>query len=122
VKRRILLGTYALSAGYHDRYYAKAQDARAWLQQDFDTAFEDADVLASPTMPITAFELGESLDDPLQMYLADANTVPIHLANLPAVSVPAGAGDGVPVGVQIIGPAFGERAAVRVGSAIEAAF
>jgi len=122
VKRRILLGTYALSAGYHDRYYAKAQDARAWLQQDFDTAFEDADVLASPTMPITAFELGESLDDPLQMYLADANTVPINLANLPAVSVPAGAGDGLPVGVQIIGPAFGERAAVRVGSAIEAAF
>jgi aspartyl-tRNA(Asn)/glutamyl-tRNA(Gln) amidotransferase subunit A len=121
VKRRILLGTYALSAGYHDRYYAKAQDARAWLARDFDAALEEADVLASPTMPVTAFELGESLDDPLQMYLADANTVPVNLANLPAISVPAGTdGAGLPVGVQFIGPAFGERSLVRVGSAVEA--
>ena len=122
VTRRVLLGTYALSAGYHDRYYAKAQDARAWLTRDFDEALEVADVLASPTMPTTAFELGASLDDPLQMYLADANTVPVNLANLPAVSVPAGTDDdGLPVGVQFIGPAFGERAIVRAASAVEAA-
>ncbi|MDZ7702559.1 MAG: Asp-tRNA(Asn)/Glu-tRNA(Gln) amidotransferase subunit GatA [Halobacteriales archaeon] len=120
VKRRILLGTYALSAGYHDRYYAKAQDARARLKREFDEALERADVLATPTMPVTAFELGESLDDPLQLYLADANTVPVNLANLPAISVPAGTDDdGLPVGVQLIGPAFGERAVVRAGSAVE---
>jgi aspartyl-tRNA(Asn)/glutamyl-tRNA(Gln) amidotransferase subunit A len=118
VKRRILLGTYALSAGYHDKYYAKAQDARAWVKQDFDAAFEDADVLASPTMPVPPFELGESLDDPLQMYLADANTVPINLANLPAISVPAGESDGLPVGIQLIGPAFGEARLIRAGSAL----
>ncbi|WP_396613117.1 Asp-tRNA(Asn)/Glu-tRNA(Gln) amidotransferase subunit GatA [Haloferax sp. S1W] len=119
VKRRILLGTYALSAGYHDKYYAKAQDARAWVKQDFDAAFEDADVLASPTMPVPPFELGESLGDPLQMYLADANTVPVNLANLPAISVPAGETDGLPVGLQLIGPKFGEETIVRAASAVE---
>jgi len=119
VKRRILLGTYALSAGYHDKYYAKAQDARAWLKRDFDEALSEADVLASPTMPVLPFELGESLDDPLQMYLADANTVPVNLANLPAISVPAGRADGLPVGLQLIGPAFGERTIVRAASAVE---
>ena len=119
VKRRILLGTYALSAGYHDKYYAKAQDARAWLKRDFDEALAEADVLASPTMPVLPFELGESLDDPLQMYLADANTVPVNLANLPAISVPAGRADGLPVGFQLIGPAFGERDIVRAASAVE---
>ena len=119
VKRRILLGTYALSAGYHDKYYAKAQDARAWLKRDFDEALAEADVLASPTMPVLPFELGESLDDPLQMYLADANTVPVNLANLPAVSVPAGRADGLPVGFQLIGPAFGEREIIRAASAVE---
>ena len=119
VKRRVLLGTYALSAGYHDKYYAKAQDARAWLKQDFDEALAEADVLASPTMPVLPFELGESLDDPLQMYLADANTVPVNLANLPAISVPAGRADGLPVGLQLIGPAFGERDIVRAASAVE---
>ncbi|MFB6100931.1 MAG: Asp-tRNA(Asn)/Glu-tRNA(Gln) amidotransferase subunit GatA [Haloplanus sp.] len=119
VKRRILLGTYALSAGYHDKYYAKAQDARAWLKQDFDEALSEADVLASPTMPVLPFDLGESLDDPLQMYLADANTVPVNLANLPAISVPAGRADGLPVGLQLIGPAFGERDIIRAASAVE---
>ncbi|ELZ91522.1 aspartyl/glutamyl-tRNA amidotransferase subunit A [Haloferax mucosum ATCC BAA-1512] len=119
VKRRILLGTYALSAGYHDKYYAKAQDARAWVKQDFDSAFEDVDVLASPTMPVPPFELGESLDDPLQMYLADANTVPVNLANLPAISVPAGETEGLPVGLQLIGPKFGEETIVRAASAVE---
>ncbi|WP_207589129.1 Asp-tRNA(Asn)/Glu-tRNA(Gln) amidotransferase subunit GatA [Halomontanus rarus] len=119
VKRRILLGTYALSAGYHDKYYKKAQDARAWVKQDFDQALSDADVLASPTMPVPPFELGESLDDPMQMYLADANTVPVNLADLPAVSVPAGETDGLPVGLQLVGPAFGERQVVRAASALE---
>jgi len=119
VKRRILLGTYALSAGYHDKYYKKAQDARAWVKQDFDEALEDADVLASPTMPVPPMERGESLDDPLTMYLADANTTPVNLANLPAISVPAGeTSDGLPVGLQLIGPAFGERAIIRAGSAL----
>jgi aspartyl-tRNA(Asn)/glutamyl-tRNA(Gln) amidotransferase subunit A len=118
VKRRVLLGTYALSAGYQEKYYRKAQDARAWLQQDFDAAFETVDLLASPTMPVTPFELGESLDDPLKMYLADANTTPVNLANLPAISVPVGETDGLPVGAQFVGPAFGEKAIIRAGSAL----
>jgi aspartyl-tRNA(Asn)/glutamyl-tRNA(Gln) amidotransferase subunit A len=119
VKRRILLGTYALSAGYQDKYYKKAQDARAWVKQDFDEALEEADVLASPTMPVPPFERGESLDDPLKMYLADANTTPVNLANLPAISVPAGeTGDGLPVGLQLVGPTFGERTLIRAGSAL----
>ena len=119
VKRRVLLGTYALSAGYHDKYYKKAQDARAWVKQDFDAALSDADVLASPTMPVPPMELGESLEDPLTMYLADANTTPINLANLPAISVPAGeTDDGLPVGLQLVGPAFGEKVLVRAGSAL----
>src|SRR6056297_1488545 len=119
VKRRILLGTYALSAVYHDKYYKQAQDARAWVKQDFDEAFESVDVLASPTMPVPPFERGESLEDPLQMYLADANTVPINLANLPAISVPAGETDeGLPVGLQLVGPAFGEKTIIRAGSAL----
>ncbi|MCU4924747.1 Asp-tRNA(Asn)/Glu-tRNA(Gln) amidotransferase subunit GatA [Halobacteria archaeon AArc-dxtr1] len=119
VKRRILLGTYALSAGYHDKYYKKAQDARAWVKQDFDEALSEVDVLASPTMPVPPFELGESLDDPLQMYLADANTVPVNLADLPAISVPIGETDGLPVGLQFVGPAFGEERIIRAGSALE---
>ncbi|MXR50769.1 Asp-tRNA(Asn)/Glu-tRNA(Gln) amidotransferase subunit GatA [Halovenus sp. WSH3] len=118
VKRRILLGTYALSAGYHDKYYKKAQDARAWIQQDFDEALSEADVLASPTMPVTPFELGESLDDPMKMYLADANTTPVNLANLPAISVPVGDDPGLPVGLQLVGPAFGEKRLIRAGSAL----
>ena len=119
VKRRILLGTYALSAGYHDKYYDKAQDARAWVRRDFEDAFDDVDVIASPTMPVLPFELGESLDDPLRMYLADANTTPANLANLPAISVPAGEADGLPVGLQIVGPKFGEETIVRAASAVE---
>jgi aspartyl-tRNA(Asn)/glutamyl-tRNA(Gln) amidotransferase subunit A len=118
VKRRILLGTYALSAGYHDKYYKQAQEARAYVNQDFDSAFEDVDVLASPTMPVLPPKLGESLDDPLQMYLIDANTVPVNLANLPAISVPAGEHDGLPVGLQLVGPAFGEKQIIRAGSAL----
>jgi aspartyl-tRNA(Asn)/glutamyl-tRNA(Gln) amidotransferase subunit A len=119
VKRRILLGTYALSAGYHDKYYKQAQEARAWVKQDFDDAFADVDVLASPTMPILPPELGESLDDPLKMYLADANTTPVNLANLPAISVPAGEADGLPVGLQLVGPAFGEETIINAAAALE---
>jgi len=119
VKRRVLLGTYALSAGYHDKYYDRAQDARAWVKQDFDEAFASVDVLASPTMPVPPFEQGESLDDPLQMYLADANTVPVNLANLPAISVPAGETDEGPVGLQLVGPAFEEETLIRAGAALE---
>jgi aspartyl-tRNA(Asn)/glutamyl-tRNA(Gln) amidotransferase subunit A len=119
VKRRILLGTYALSAGYHDKYYKQAQEARAWVKQDFDDAFADVDVLASPTMPILPPELGESLDDPLKMYLADANTTPVNLANLPAISVPAGDAAGLPVGLQLVGPAFGEETIVNAAAALE---
>ncbi|WP_440991227.1 Asp-tRNA(Asn)/Glu-tRNA(Gln) amidotransferase subunit GatA [Haloarchaeobius baliensis] len=119
VKRRVLLGTYALSAGYHDKYYKKAQDARAWVKQDFDEALSEADVLASPTMPVPPMELGESLSDPLKMYLADANTVPVNLADLPAISVPAGETDGLPVGLQLVGPAFGEETIIRAASALD---
>ncbi|ADQ67797.1 aspartyl/glutamyl-tRNA amidotransferase subunit A [Halogeometricum borinquense DSM 11551] len=119
VKRRILLGTYALSAGYHDKYYKKAQDARAWIKQDFDEALAEADVLATPTMPVLPPKLGESLSDPLQLYLMDANTVPVNLANLPAISVPAGEADGLPVGLQLIGPKFGEETMIRAASAVE---
>ncbi|PSP62109.1 Asp-tRNA(Asn)/Glu-tRNA(Gln) amidotransferase GatCAB subunit A [Halobacteriales archaeon QH_8_67_36] len=119
VKRRVLLGTYALSAGYHDKYYKKAQDARAWVKQDFDEALSEADVLASPTMPVPPMKRGESLSDPLTMYLADANTTPVNLANLPAISVPAGeTDDGLPVGLQLVGPAFGEQTIIRAGSAL----
>ena len=118
VKRRVLLGTYALSAGYHDKYYKKAQDARAWVKQDFDEALTDADVLASPTMPVPPMAMGESLDDPLRMYLADANTTPVNLANLPAISVPAGETDEGPVGLQFVGPAFDEETIIRAGSAL----
>ncbi|MFB6169000.1 MAG: Asp-tRNA(Asn)/Glu-tRNA(Gln) amidotransferase subunit GatA [Haloferacaceae archaeon] len=119
VKRRILLGTFALSAGYQDRYYRKAQDARAWIRRDFDETFETVDLVASPTMPVLPFELGESLSDPLTMYLADANTTPVNLANLPAVSVPAGRADGLPVGLQLVGPRFDEKTVIRAASAVE---
>ncbi|WP_101296625.1 Asp-tRNA(Asn)/Glu-tRNA(Gln) amidotransferase subunit GatA [Halegenticoccus soli] len=119
VKRRVLLGTYALSAGYHEKYYKKAQDARAWIKRDFDEALSEADVLASPTMPVLPPKLGESLSDPLQLYLIDANTVPVNLANLPAISVPAGEADGLPVGLQLVGSKFGEAEIVRAASAAE---
>jgi aspartyl-tRNA(Asn)/glutamyl-tRNA(Gln) amidotransferase subunit A len=119
VKRRILLGTYALSAGYHDKYYKKAQDARAWVRRDFESVFEDVDLVASPTMPVLPPRLGESLDDPLQLYLMDANTVPVNLANLPAISVPAGTAEGLPVGLQLVAPKFDEATMIRAASAVE---
>ncbi|MFB6138673.1 MAG: amidase family protein [Halobacteriaceae archaeon] len=119
VTRRVLLGTFALSEGYQDKYYQQAQSARALVRREFDETFASVDLLASPTMPTTAFELGEGLEDPLTLYLADANTVPVNLADLPAVSVPAGEHDGLPVGLQLVAPAFGERRLLAAAAAVE---
>jgi aspartyl-tRNA(Asn)/glutamyl-tRNA(Gln) amidotransferase subunit A len=119
VKRRVVLGTYALSAGYHDKFYKQAQDARAWIKRDFDDSLSDADVLAAPTMPVPPMEQGENLEDPMQLYLADANTTPVNLADLPAISVPIEeTSEGLPVGMQFVGPAFGEKEVIRAGSAL----
>jgi len=108
VQRRIMVGTYALSAGYYDAYYGKAQQVRRLVQEDFARAFESVDVIAGPTAPSTAFPLGEKADDPVQMYLSDIFTIAVNLAGLPALSVPAGFGDGRPVGLQLIGNYFDE--------------
>ncbi len=122
VKRRIMLGTYALSAGYYDAFYGKALKVRTLIRSDFDAAYERFDVLLSPTSPTTAFELGDKSTDPLAMYLNDICTIPSNLAGHPAMSVPFGVGDdGLPVGVQILAPALGETAMFRVASVLEAA-
>jgi aspartyl-tRNA(Asn)/glutamyl-tRNA(Gln) amidotransferase subunit A len=121
VKRRIILGTYALSAGYYDAYYGSAQKVRTLIQRDFAAAFERADVLVSPTAPTTAFRLGEKLDDPLAMYLNDVATIPANLAGVPGMSVPNGlSDDGLPVGLQILAPAKADDRLYRVGAALEA--
>jgi aspartyl-tRNA(Asn)/glutamyl-tRNA(Gln) amidotransferase subunit A len=110
VKRRIMLGTYALSAGYYDAYYLKAQKVRTLIKQDFDRAFEEVDVIACPVSPTTAFRLGERVDDPIQMYLSDVFTLAVNLAGICGISVPCGFDDkGLPIGLQILGPAFGEE-------------
>lgn len=119
VKRRIMLGTYALSSGYYDAYYLKAQKARTLIKQDFDKVFEQYDVVIGPTAPTTAFKLGTQIDDPLTMYLNDILTIPVSLAGVPAVSVPCGFADGLPVGMQIIGKAFDESTVLRVAHAFE---
>jgi aspartyl-tRNA(Asn)/glutamyl-tRNA(Gln) amidotransferase subunit A len=120
VKRRIMIGTYALSAGYFDAYYLQASRVRTLIRRDFDAAFEQADVLASPTTPSAAFPLGERVDDPLAMYLNDVATVPANLAGLPAVSVPCGVdGSGLPIGLQVMGPALAEDLILRVAWAFE---
>ncbi|BDZ43028.1 hypothetical protein GCM10025865_23270 [Paraoerskovia sediminicola] len=122
VKRRIILGTYALSAGYYDAYYGSAQKVRTLVQRDFDAAFEQVDVLVSPTAPTTAFKLGEKLDDPLAMYLNDVATIPANLAGVPGLSVPNGVSDdGLPVGFQVLAPAKADDRLYRVGAALEAA-
>ncbi|MCL2849373.1 MAG: Asp-tRNA(Asn)/Glu-tRNA(Gln) amidotransferase subunit GatA [Micrococcales bacterium] len=122
VKRRIILGTYALSAGYYDAYYGSAQKVRTLIQRDFAAAFTRADVLVSPTAPTTAFRLGEKLDDPLSMYLNDVATIPANLAGVPGISVPAGLGDdGLPVGFQVLAPVRADDRLYRVGAALEAA-
>ena len=121
--RRIMLGTYALSAGYYDAYYGQAQKVRTLIQRDFAAAFEQADVLISPTAPTTAFKLGEKLDDPLAMYLNDVATIPANLAGTPGMSLPIGLApeDGLPVGMQIMAPAMADDRLYNVGAALEAA-
>ncbi len=121
VKRRIILGTYALSSGYYDAYYGQAQKVRTLISRDFAAAFEQADVLVSPTAPTTAFKLGEKLDDPLAMYLNDLATIPANLAGVPGISVPSGLADedGLPAGVQVLAPALADDRVYRVGAALE---
>jgi aspartyl-tRNA(Asn)/glutamyl-tRNA(Gln) amidotransferase subunit A len=121
VKRRIMLGTYALSAGFYEGFFLKAQRVRTLIRRDFEAALSSADVLLMPTSPTTAFRLGEKTDDPLQMYLADVYTIPVNLAGLPAVSVPCGMAAGLPIGLQVIGRAFDEPTVLRVASAYERA-
>jgi aspartyl-tRNA(Asn)/glutamyl-tRNA(Gln) amidotransferase subunit A len=108
VKRRIMTGTYVLSAGYYDAYYLQAQKVRQLIAQDFSKAFEQVDLIAGPTAPTAAFRLGDKLDDPVQMYLNDIYTIAVNLAGLPGISVPCGLADGLPVGLQLIGPRFGD--------------
>jgi aspartyl-tRNA(Asn)/glutamyl-tRNA(Gln) amidotransferase subunit A len=123
VKRRIILGTYALSSGYYDAYYGQAQKVRTLISRDFAAAFESADVLVSPTAPTTAFKLGEKLDDPVAMYLNDIATIPANLAGVPGISLPSGLADedGLPTGFQILAPAMADDRLYRVGAALEAA-
>lgn len=122
VKRRIILGTYALSAGYYDAYYGSAQKVRTLIQRDFAAAFEKVDVLVSPTTPTTAFKLGDKLDDPLAMYLNDVATIPANLAGVPGMSIPSGlSDDGLPAGFQLIAPARQDARLYRVAGALEAA-
>ena len=121
VKRRIILGTYALSAGYYDAYYGSAQKVRTLIQRDFDTAFGAVDVIATPSAPTTAFRLGERIDDPLQMYLNDVTTIPANLAGVPGISIPSGLAeeDGLPVGIQFLAPVREDARLYRVGAALE---
>ncbi|GAA3210034.1 Asp-tRNA(Asn)/Glu-tRNA(Gln) amidotransferase subunit GatA [Microbacterium terregens] len=122
VKRRIILGTYALSAGYYDAYYGSAQKVRTLIQRDFDAAFAQVDVIATPSAPTTAFKIGEKIDDPLQMYLNDVTTIPANLAGVPGISIPSGLAseDGLPVGIQFLAPARADARLYRVGAALEA--
>jgi aspartyl-tRNA(Asn)/glutamyl-tRNA(Gln) amidotransferase subunit A len=121
VKRRIMLGTYALSAGYYDAYYVKAQQVRTLIKAEFDRVLSGVDALLAPTSPSVAFKIGAKTDDPLLMYLNDACTLPVNIAGLPGISVPAGLADGLPVGLQVIGRAFDEATVLRVADAYERA-
>ena len=122
VKRRILIGTYVLRHGYYDAYYLKAQKIRALIARDFDRAFEQVDAILTPTAPSAAFAIGEKMDDPVAMYLNDVFTVPVNLAGLPGLSLPAGlSADGLPLGLQVIGKAFDEETVLRVGGVLERA-
>ena len=121
VKRRIILGTYALSSGYYDAYYGSAQKVRTLIARDFAAAFEQVDVLVSPTAPTTAFRVGEKVDDPLAMYLNDIATIPANLAGVPGISVPSGLADedGLPAGLQVLAQATADDRLYRVGGALE---
>ena len=121
VKRRIILGTYALSAGYYDAYYLKAQKVRTLIRREFEAAFERCDALVTPTSPTVPFRIGEKVDDPLQMYLSDVCTLPLNIAGIPGLAVPAGFSDGLPVGMQILGKSFSEETLLRIGYAYEQA-
>ena len=121
VKRRIMLGTYALSSGYYDAYYGRAQKVRTLISRDFEAAWERVDFIATPTSPGVAFELGAKTADPLAMYLNDFCTVPMSLAGIPAISIPSGLSDGLPVGFQLAGPAFSENALLDAAYALERA-
>ncbi len=121
-KRRIMLGTYALSAGYYEAYYGQAQKVRTLITNDFRKAFEQFDVLISPTSPTTAFGIGEKMDDPLRMYLSDVCTIPVNLAGIPAISIPCGINKGLPIGLQIMGKHFDEQTIFNVAYAFEKTF
>lgn len=121
VKRRIMLGTFALASGYYDAYYRRAQQVRTLIVQDFARAFADVDLIATPTSPTVAFPIGERTQDPYSMYLADICTVPVSLAGLPAISIPCGLSDGLPVGLQLVGPAFSENRILSAAHALEGA-
>ena len=121
VKRRIMLGTYALSAGYYDAWYLKAQKVRTLIRQEFDQAFEKFDALITPTSPTVPFKIGDKVDDPLQMYLSDVCTLPINIAGVPAISIPAGFTEGLPIGIQIIGKPFSEETILKIAYAFEQA-
>lgn len=121
VKRRIMLGTYALSSGYYDAYYLRAQKVRTLIRRDFEAVFERFDAVVAPTAPTTAFRFGEKIEDPLTMYLNDVLTIPVNLAGLPAISVPCGLAGGLPVGLQVIGKPFDEATVLRVAHAYEQA-
>jgi len=121
VKRRIMLGTYALSAGYYDAWYLKAQKVRTLIRQEFDQAFAKFDALVTPTSPTVPFKIGEKIDDPLQMYLSDVCTLPINIAGLPAISIPAGFANGLPIGLQIIGKPFSEETILKIAHAYQQA-
>ncbi len=121
VKRRIMLGTYALSAGYYDAYYLKAQKVRTLIRREFEAAFDHFDALVTPTSPTVAFRLGEKTSDPVEMYLSDIYTVPVNVAGLPAISIPCGQSDGLPVGMQLIGPHLSEATLLQIAHAYEGA-
>ncbi|MBI4307819.1 MAG: Asp-tRNA(Asn)/Glu-tRNA(Gln) amidotransferase subunit GatA [Chloroflexi bacterium] len=121
VKRRIMLGSYALSKGYYDAYYLKAQKVRTIIRQEFEAAFQQFDVLVSPTSPSVPFKLGEKTADPLKMYMSDICTIPVNIAGIPGLSIPAGFSYGLPVGMQLMAPPFGEEALLRVAYAYEQA-
>jgi aspartyl-tRNA(Asn)/glutamyl-tRNA(Gln) amidotransferase subunit A len=121
VKRRIMLGTYALSAGYYDAYYLKAQKVRILIRREFDSAFEKYDALVTPTTPTVPFKIGEKTQDPVQMYLSDVFTIPINIAGVPAITVPGGFAEELPIGLQVIGKPFAEETILKVAHAYQQA-